>query len=346
MNSGCLSRLNAQTVLPIIYGPLYKKRSGSGHRNTTVSSFAQDVLKMYKEYNLELYDQCTTTYLKEEEKSRKWIPAITDCWQAIEKMAVANRNPLIEVAKPRHIEHEAEERPEAKAAHLAAQEHSRLAPEAEEMQLAEEEDEKLVADVEVDEKRHEAEERPEAKAAHLAAQEHSRLAPEAEEMQLTEEKAEKLVADAEAEEKRHEAEERPEAKAAHLAAQDHSHLAHEANERQLTEEIAEELVVDAEAEEKILSELDVQLTKEADAGHVAQKTADCTLRKHKPLPTCNCREPCLQAGNLQMQGKNKSRSARKNVRQKASGVLVTSIRAAGRLVCLMPSACLSLPLAS
>jgi hypothetical protein len=210
---------------------------------------------MYKEYNLELYDQCTTTYLKEEEKSRKWIPAITDCWQAIEKMAVANRNPLIEVAKPRHIEHEAEERPEAKAAHLAAQEHSRLAP-------------------------------------------------EAEEMQLTEEKAEKLVADAEAEEKRHEAEERPEAKAAHLAAQDHSHLAHEANERQLTEEIAEELVVDAEAEEKILSELDVQLTKEADAGHVAQKTADCTLRKHKPLPTCNCREPCLQAGNLQMQGKN------------------------------------------
>ena len=207
-----------------MYGPLYKKRSR--HRNTTVSSLAQDVLKMYKEYNLELYDQCTTTYLKEEEKSRKWIPAITDCRQSIEKMAVANRNPLIEVAKPRHIEHETEERPEAKAAHLAAQEHSCLAPEAEEMQPAEEEDKELVADVEADEKRHEAEERPEAKAAHLAAQEHSRLAPEAKEMQVTEEKAEKLVADAEAEaeaeEKRHEAEERPEAKAAHLAAQDHS----------------------------------------------------------------------------------------------------------------------------
>ena len=112
--------------------------------------------------------------------------------QAIEKMAVVNRNPLIEVAKPRHIEHEAKERPEAKAAHLAAQEHSRLAPEAEEMQLTEEEDEKLVVDVEVDEKIHEAEERPEAKAAHLAAQEHSHLAHEAKERQLTEEKLRSL----------------------------------------------------------------------------------------------------------------------------------------------------------
>jgi len=55
---------------------------------------------MYKEYNLELYNQCTIAYCKEEEESRRRIPAITDPWQAIEMMAVANKYLLIEVAKP------------------------------------------------------------------------------------------------------------------------------------------------------------------------------------------------------------------------------------------------------
>ncbi len=101
-------------------------------------------------------------------------------------------------------------------------------------------------------------------------------------------------------------------------------------------------MADTEAEEKILSELDVQLTKEADTGHVAHKTADCTLREYKPLPTRNCREPCLQAGNLQMRGKNMSRSARKNARQKASGVLVTSVTGSGR-TCVPEALCVLIP---
>jgi serine/threonine-protein phosphatase 2A regulatory subunit B' len=90
VNSGCLSRLNAQTVLPIIYGPLYK--NSSGHWNATVEGLAQNVLKMYMEYDLVLYDQCTTAYFKEEEEAKKKIQAIADRWQAIEKMAIANRN--------------------------------------------------------------------------------------------------------------------------------------------------------------------------------------------------------------------------------------------------------------
>ena len=101
-------------------------------------------------------------------------------------------------------------------------------------------------------------------------------------------------------------------------------------------------MADAEAEEKIHSELDVQLTKEADAGHVAHKTADYTLHEHKPLPTRNCREPCLQAGNLQTRGKNKSRSAWKNARQKASGVLVTSITGDGGN-CVPDALCVLIP---
>ena len=90
VNSGCLSRLNAQTVLPIIYGPLYK--NSSGHWNATVEGLAQNVLKMYMEYDLVLYDQCTTAYFKEEEDAKRKIQAIADRWQAIEKMATYNRS--------------------------------------------------------------------------------------------------------------------------------------------------------------------------------------------------------------------------------------------------------------
>jgi len=90
VNSGCLSRLNAQTVLPIIYGPLYK--NSSGHWNATVEGLAQNVLKMYMEYDLVLYDQCTTAYFKDEEEAKKKIQAIADRWREIEQMAAENRS--------------------------------------------------------------------------------------------------------------------------------------------------------------------------------------------------------------------------------------------------------------
>ena len=258
-------------------------------------------------------------------------------------MAVANRNLLIEVAKPWHIEHEAEERPEAEAAHLAAQEHSHLAPEAKEMQLTEEEDEKLVADVEADEKRHEAEERPEAEAAHLAAQEHSRLAHEAKERQLTEEEAEKLVVDAEAEEKRHEAKERPEAKAAHLAAQDHSHLANEANERQLTKKklrsLWRMLRLRRKYSQNWMCSLPMKLM--LDMWHRKQLTAPSTrtnLYLHATVVSHVCRQGIFRR---EVRIRVVLRGRMRDKRPAVSWLL--ALWAAGRLVCLMPSACLSLP---
>jgi serine/threonine-protein phosphatase 2A regulatory subunit B' len=46
---------------------------------------------MYMEYDLVLYDQCTTAYFREEEEAKKKIQAIADRWQAIEEMAATNR---------------------------------------------------------------------------------------------------------------------------------------------------------------------------------------------------------------------------------------------------------------
>lgn len=89
VNSGCLSRLNASTVLPIIYGPLYK--NSSGHWNATVEGLAQNVLKMYMEYDLALYDKCTASYFREEEEAKKRLELIQQKWNLIEILAKQNQ---------------------------------------------------------------------------------------------------------------------------------------------------------------------------------------------------------------------------------------------------------------
>ena len=52
---------------------------------------AQNVLKMYMEYDLVLYNQRTTAYFKEEEDAKKKIQAIADRWHDIEQLAAANK---------------------------------------------------------------------------------------------------------------------------------------------------------------------------------------------------------------------------------------------------------------
>ena len=93
VNSGCLSRLNAQTVLPIIYGPLYK--NSSGHWNATVEGLAQNVLKMYMEYDLVLYDKCTAAYFLDEEEAKRKLDAIQNKWLAIEDLARTNQGQAV-----------------------------------------------------------------------------------------------------------------------------------------------------------------------------------------------------------------------------------------------------------
>jgi serine/threonine-protein phosphatase 2A regulatory subunit B' len=58
---------------------------------STVEGLAQNVLKMYMEYDLVLYDQSTTADFKEEEDSKKKIQAIADRWHDIEEMAAARQ---------------------------------------------------------------------------------------------------------------------------------------------------------------------------------------------------------------------------------------------------------------
>lgn len=85
VNSGCLSRLNAQIVLPIIYGPLFK--NSVGHWNATVEQLAQNVLRMYMEYDQALYDRCQEAHQSDMEEIQRKDDAVRNRWLEIEKMA-------------------------------------------------------------------------------------------------------------------------------------------------------------------------------------------------------------------------------------------------------------------
>lgn len=89
VNAGCLSRQHAAAILPLIYGPLY--RNSADHWNATVESLAQNVLKMYMDYDLALYDQCSTEYLRlEEEKKARQLDADRK-WAAVGQLAAARQ---------------------------------------------------------------------------------------------------------------------------------------------------------------------------------------------------------------------------------------------------------------
>ncbi|RHY02446.1 hypothetical protein DYB37_004890 [Aphanomyces astaci] len=87
VNNGCLSRQHAGLILPVIYGPLYK--NSLGHWNTTVEGLAQNVLKLYMDYDMALFDKCAKEFLAKEERVVEKGNAQADKWKKIESLAQA-----------------------------------------------------------------------------------------------------------------------------------------------------------------------------------------------------------------------------------------------------------------
>jgi len=85
VNVGCLSRAHAHSILPVIYGPLYK--NSLGHWNSTVEGLAQNVLKLYMDYDMQMFDKCSTDYLLKTEKMDEEQFDIDKQWAQIDKLA-------------------------------------------------------------------------------------------------------------------------------------------------------------------------------------------------------------------------------------------------------------------
>lgn len=88
VTNGCLSRQHASLILPVIYGPLYK--NSSGHWNSTVEGLAQNVLKLYMDYDMTFYDKCSTEFLQQEEVRQRQEDDSNRKWDALEKQAATS----------------------------------------------------------------------------------------------------------------------------------------------------------------------------------------------------------------------------------------------------------------
>merc|ERR1740117_1265241 len=62
VSTGCLSRHHATLILPLIYESLHK--NSAEHWNSTVEGLAQNVLKLYMDYDMSLFDRCSTEFLR------------------------------------------------------------------------------------------------------------------------------------------------------------------------------------------------------------------------------------------------------------------------------------------
>ncbi|KAF1323032.1 Protein phosphatase 2a regulatory b subunit, partial [Globisporangium splendens] len=82
VNNGCLSKQHAHLILPVIYGPLH--RNSLGHWNTTVEGLAQNVLKLYMDYDMALYDQCAKDYSMKEQSLNEKKEKEEEKWRKIE----------------------------------------------------------------------------------------------------------------------------------------------------------------------------------------------------------------------------------------------------------------------
>ncbi|KAF1774522.1 Armadillo-type fold [Phytophthora cactorum] len=111
VNNGCLSKQHAHLILPVIYGPLH--RNSLGHWNTTVEGLAQvcscflcqdflhhltkncvfvvvqNVLKLYMDYDMALYDQCAKEYSLKEQAMADTKNKEQEKWRKIESMAAS-----------------------------------------------------------------------------------------------------------------------------------------------------------------------------------------------------------------------------------------------------------------
>ena len=77
MTNGCLNKPFAPQVLPFIYKSLFDN-SQVGHWNAIVGGLTNNVLKLYMDYDIGMYDQMQMRYDKEEEANKRKKPVWAD----------------------------------------------------------------------------------------------------------------------------------------------------------------------------------------------------------------------------------------------------------------------------
>lgn len=85
VSTGCLSRHHATLILPLIYESLHK--NSAEHWNNTVEGLAQNVLKLYMDYDMSLFDRCSTEFLRKKQQKEDDRKKLNAQWAKLGAMA-------------------------------------------------------------------------------------------------------------------------------------------------------------------------------------------------------------------------------------------------------------------
>jgi len=83
---------NANVILPIIFGALY--RNSKTHWNRTIHGLIYNALKLFMEISPKLFDDCTNKYKQSRQMDRKKQKDREDAWEKLDALAAANAKKL------------------------------------------------------------------------------------------------------------------------------------------------------------------------------------------------------------------------------------------------------------
>jgi len=85
VNHGCLSKAHAPVLLPVIYGALVEK--SEKHWNATVESLATNVLKVYQDFDVKMFNQCKEKALDQAAEALRVETERQSQWDQISALA-------------------------------------------------------------------------------------------------------------------------------------------------------------------------------------------------------------------------------------------------------------------
>ncbi|CAI7678367.1 unnamed protein product [Penicillium pancosmium] len=96
---------NVETILPIMFAPLYE--NSKGHWNRTIHSMVYNAMKMFMEINPQLFDECSHEYTEHQNNAEQREKSRLDRWDLIEQQATMRKNgappppaPALDVPEP------------------------------------------------------------------------------------------------------------------------------------------------------------------------------------------------------------------------------------------------------
>ncbi|KAI9933112.1 hypothetical protein ASPWEDRAFT_174274 [Aspergillus wentii DTO 134E9] len=89
---------NVETILPIMFTPLYE--NSKGHWNRTIHSMVYNAMKMFMEINPQLFDECSHEYNERQNSAEEREQARQDRWTKLAEQAKDRRNGVPAPAPP------------------------------------------------------------------------------------------------------------------------------------------------------------------------------------------------------------------------------------------------------